>query len=103
MATVFQKQVWQKISLVPQGKITTYKILAKALGRPKASRAVAKALRKNPKLVQIPCHRVVRSNGEVGGYVKGVRGKVRLLRKEGVEIERAKVKDFNNRLYKFDL
>jgi O-6-methylguanine DNA methyltransferase len=71
--------------------VTTYKEVARALGKPRASRAVANALAKNPKLLKIPCHRVVRSDGKVGGYKLGSERKTELLVSEGVEIRNGKV------------
>jgi len=82
----FQARVLKLVAMVPKGKVTTYKELARALGRPRAYRAVANALARNPFPVKIPCHRVVRSNGEIGGYRLGPRLKVKLLAKEGVEV-----------------
>jgi methylated-DNA-[protein]-cysteine S-methyltransferase len=87
----FQDQVLRLVSKVPRGKVTTYKELARAVGRPKAWRAVANALAGNPHPVKIPCHRVVRSDGAVGGYRSGVRRKIELLSGEGVEIRERKV------------
>ena len=101
MATLFQRRIWQKIKLIPRGRVTTYKLLAESLGKPKASRALANILKKNPKLIKIPCHRVVKSNGKVGGYVKGVKTKIKLLKKEGINIEKFKIKDFKKNLFKF--
>ena len=69
--TEFQIKVWKEISKIPQGKTKSYKEIAIAIGRPKSSRAVANACGKNPYPVVIPCHRVIRSNGEIGGYSTG--------------------------------
>lgn len=84
--TPFQKKVWQAISKIPKGKTLTYKELATKIGQPKAIRAVANAVGANPLVVQIPCHRVVRSDGTLGGYSGrgGVKTKKSLLRKEGI-------------------
>jgi len=71
---------------IPRGRVTTYKEVAKVVGRPKAWRVVAQVLARNPKLIEIPCHRVIKSNGEVSGYKLGVRKKIELLRAEGVEV-----------------
>jgi len=71
--------------------VTTYKELARALGRPRAWRAVANALARNPNPIKIPCHRVVRSDGKIGGYKLGVQRKARLLIEEGVEIRGEKI------------
>lgn len=87
----FQASVLELVSKVPKGKVTTYKELARALGRPRAWRAVANALAKNPSPVKIPCHRVIRSDGKVGGYKLGGKRKAELLLGEGVAIKRGKV------------
>jgi methylated-DNA-[protein]-cysteine S-methyltransferase len=81
--------VWKEIKKIPQGETRSYKQIAKAIGRPKSSRAVANACGKNPYPIIIPCHRVVKSNGSLGGYSgKGGRNKKReLLKKEGVFIK----------------
>ncbi len=87
----FRDRVLKLVAMVPKGKVTTYKELARAMGRPRSYRAVANALAKNPHPIKIPCHRVVRSNGEVGGYRLGVRRKVKLLVQEGIKIENGKI------------
>ncbi len=87
----FQSRVLKLVSTIPNGKVTTYKELARALGRPSACRAVANALAKNPHLVKIPCHRVVRSDGRIGGYKLGTLQKAKLLAAEGVEVINKKV------------
>ena len=86
--TDFQKKVWLEISKIPKGKTITYKELAIKLGKPKAYRAVANACAKNPLLEIIPCHRVIREDGKMGGYngKKGVKRKKRLLKSEGVKL-----------------
>ncbi len=71
---------------VPKGKVTTYRELAHALGT-KAYRAVGQAMNRNPELVSVPCHRVIKSNGEVGGYALGIDRKKELLKMEGVQVE----------------
>lgn len=79
------------VSKVPRGKVTTYKELARALGNPKAYRAVGNALAANPRQLKIPCHRVVRSDGGIGGYKLGVQRKTELLIRESVRVEDGKV------------
>ncbi len=79
------------VSKVPRGRVTTYKELARAAGRPRAYRAVANALAKNPHPIKIPCHRVVRADGKIGGYKLGARQKAELLAAEGVQIENGKI------------
>ena len=86
MATKFQKQVWDEINKIPLGKTITYKELAINIGKPNAVRAVANACGKNPNPVQTPCHRVIKSNGMIGGYSGdgGIEAKRILLAKEGI-------------------
>ena len=79
--TNFQRTVWKEISKIPFGETRTYKDLAIAIGKPNSSRAVANACAKNPYPVIIPCHRVIRSDGKLGGYsgVGGIKRKQKLL------------------------
>ncbi|MCC7160559.1 MGMT family protein [Candidatus Nomurabacteria bacterium] len=86
--TAFQKKVWEALLKIPKGKTITYKELAKNIGKPKAVRAVANAVGANPVPITIPCHRVIRSDGTLGGYSGkgGVKTKRALLIKEGVKI-----------------
>ena len=86
------KLIYTLLRNIPVGKVTTYKTLAAAAGNPKAARAVGNILNKNPNLVSVPCHRVIRSDGKVGGYSVGQQKKIELLRKEGVEICAGKVR-----------
>lgn len=81
----FADKVLRKLKNIPKGKVTTYSKLACSLGSPRAFRAVGNALHINPHPVIVPCHRVVRSNGEVGGYALGQKRKILLLKKEGVK------------------
>lgn len=66
--TKFQIKVWKFLKTIPRGTVTTYAKVAKAIGYPKAVRAIANAIGKNPNPIIIPCHRVIRSNGTIGGY-----------------------------------
>ena len=86
--TKFQIKVWNYLRKIPKGKVKTYKQVAKGIGMPKAARAVANACGKNPYAPKIPCHRVIRSDGGLGGYSGrgGIRQKLKLLRSEKVEI-----------------
>ena len=81
-ATAFQKQVWQALQQVPYGETRSYAQLAEALGKPKAVRAVASACARNPVALVVPCHRIVRSDGGMGGYRWGVERKEVLLERE---------------------
>lgn len=86
--TPFQKSVWVELLKIKKGTVITYKELAKRIGKPKAVRAVANAIRANPLPIKIPCHRVVRSDGAIGGYSGrgGIKTKRALLKKEGVRL-----------------
>ena len=86
--TKFQIKVWNYLKKIPKGKVKTYKQVAKAIGMPKAARAVANACGKNPYAPKIPCHRVIRSDGGLGGYSGrgGIKQKLKLLRSEKVVI-----------------
>ncbi|MFH1426957.1 MAG: MGMT family protein [Patescibacteria group bacterium] len=97
--TEFEKKVLNIIKKIPAGRVTTYKHLAKAIGRPKACRAVGNALNKNPWAPKVPCHRVVKSDGKIGGYAHGVSQKMKLLKKEGIVINKGKIIDFNKILF----
>jgi methylated-DNA-[protein]-cysteine S-methyltransferase len=81
MITLFQKKVYNIVKRIPKGRVLTYKEVAERLGNPKAYRAVGNALNKNHN-PQIPCHRVIKSNGSIGGYNKGADKKKALLKKE---------------------
>ncbi|PJC37252.1 6-O-methylguanine DNA methyltransferase [Candidatus Peregrinibacteria bacterium CG_4_9_14_0_2_um_filter_53_11] len=86
--TEFQKAVWRELSRIPKGTTITYAELAARIGRPKSVRAVANAVGANPLPVTVPCHRVIRTDGTLGGYSGpgGVTEKRRLLKAEGVDI-----------------
>lgn len=82
--TKFQVSVWNELMKIPMGETRTYKDVAKAIGHPNSSRAVANACAQNPHPIIVPCHRVIRSDGTLGGYsgVGGVEAKFRLLKRE---------------------
>ena len=86
--TKFQIKVWNYLKKIPKGETRTYLQVAKAIGKPKAHRAVANAVGKNPYPPKIPCHRVIRSDGSLGGYSGkgGIKIKLKLLRSEKVKI-----------------
>lgn len=95
------KKIYKKLLEVPEGKITTYGELAKAVGIKNGQRAVGKIMNKNPYPVIIPCHRVVKSDGKIGGYAYGQNVKIKMLTKEGVKIKDDKILDWENTLYRF--
>ncbi|MCX6814902.1 MAG: MGMT family protein [Candidatus Aenigmarchaeota archaeon] len=87
----FSEKVLGLTKKIPKGKVTTYSEMARALGNPKASRAVGNALNSNTRPDVIPCYRVVRNDGSVGGYSSGVEQKVSRLKKDGIEVRNGKV------------
>jgi AraC family transcriptional regulator of adaptative response/methylated-DNA-[protein]-cysteine methyltransferase len=88
--TAFQKRVWEELRRIPYGQTASYGEVARRIGRPTATRAVARACATNPAALVTPCHRVVRENGELGGYRWGVERKRQLLEKEkSVSLKRA--------------
>ncbi len=96
MVTEFQKRVYVLCRKIPLGKVTTYKEIGKALGKGQVYRAVGRALRENPFTPEVPCHRVVCSDGKIGGFKgktegKEVEEKIKLLKREGVEIINGKI------------
>jgi methylated-DNA-[protein]-cysteine S-methyltransferase len=95
------KKIYKKLLEVPKGKITTYGELAKAVGMKNGQRAVGKIMNKNPFPVIIPCHRVVKSDGKVGGYAYGEEIKSSMLTLEGIQIKNGKILDLENRIYRF--
>tara|TARA_B100000700_G_scaffold184751_1_gene203679 strand:- start:341 stop:676 length:336 start_codon:yes stop_codon:yes gene_type:complete len=84
--TKFQVKVWKYLRKIPYGEVKTYYQVAKGIGKPLAVRAVANAIAKNPYPLKIPCHRVIKSDGSIGGYSGkgGVKTKTFLLKKEGI-------------------
>ena len=88
--TSFQKKVWNTIQRIPYGEVCSYKWIAERIGNPKAVRAVGSAVGANPVSILRPCHRVIRSNGALGGYGGGLERKHQLLTLEGHSIEELK-------------
>jgi methylated-DNA-[protein]-cysteine S-methyltransferase len=86
--TVFQKKVWNELKKIPRGEVRTYKEIAIKIEKPKAARAVANACALNPNPIVVPCHRVIRSDGGLGGYSGpgGIKQKKDLLENEGLSI-----------------
>ncbi len=103
MEKKFDEQCYDLLREVPKGKVTTYKALADKLGS-KAYRHVGKVMNKNPysfnKKGDVPCHRVIGSNGELVGFASGLKNKTKMLKEEGVEIKNGKV-DLEKYGYKF--
>ena len=86
--TKFQLKVWNYLRKIPKGQVKTYKQVAVAINKPKAARAVGNACAKNPYAPKVPCHRVIRSNGALGGFSSpgGTKTKKKLLKKEGFSL-----------------
>ena len=80
--------VWNELKRIPEGEVRSYKEIAIAIGKPDSARAVANACGKNPSPIEIPCHRVIKSNGYLGGYSckGGISAKRKLLKKEGISL-----------------
>lgn len=87
-ATLFQRLVWEQLQTIPRGLTKSYSEVARAIGHPRAARAVARACATNPVAVAIPCHRVVREDGDMGGYRWGIARKQKLLKLERREAEK---------------
>jgi len=92
------KKAYDMLRQVPPGRVTTYGALAKAIGRPKASRLMGAIMRGNPLAPAVPCHRVVKSDGSIGGYSgsspENIQRKIETLESEGVRVRNGKVEDF---------
>ncbi|MBU1200861.1 MAG: MGMT family protein [Nanoarchaeota archaeon] len=120
MPTSFEEKIYSLLRQVPRGRVTTYGELAKA-AKTKAYRAVGRAMKsnpysfvrmdaknqndsraKNPYAPIVPCHRVVKSNGEIGGFAHGIKKKIEILKKEGVIVKNNKVVDFEKLLFSKD-
>jgi methylated-DNA-[protein]-cysteine S-methyltransferase len=90
VGTSFQKKVWKELKKIPYGETRSYKEIAHAIGHPQSARAVANACAKNPYAPTVPCHRVVRSDGNLGGYSAkgGIKKKAELLRLESQNVRK---------------
>lgn len=82
--TAFQMEVWRELEKIPYGQSSSYQAIATAVGRPRAVRAVGTAIGSNPISILIPCHRVLTSDGKLGGYAGGLDAKEQLLYTEGI-------------------
>ena len=91
MESLFKNHVFLVVSKIPKGSVMTYAGVARAAGKPRAARAVGNILNTNRDFKAVPCHRVVRSNGVVGGYVNGENQKVKKLVAEGVKIQQGRI------------
>jgi len=96
----FNQRCYKLLKKVPRGKVTTYAEIARAL-RSRAFRAVGQAMGRNPDAPRVPCHRVICSDGRLGGYSGGIKKKIKLLHKEGVLVENGRIKELKKHLYHF--
>lgn len=101
-AGISSKDVYNLLTKIPIGKVSTYGDIAAAIGHPKAYRAIGKIVANNPNPIIVPCHRVVKSSGELGGFMYGEKNKRELLEKEGIKIENGFVKNFQESRFIFE-
>ncbi len=94
------QKLYDLLNQIPKGKVTTYKALADRL-KTKGYRAVGQIVGKNPNAPIVPCHRVVKSDGALGGYAFGIEKKIEILASEGIEIRDGKVIDFTRKIFFF--
>lgn len=95
------QQVYKKLLQVPEGSVTTYLELANAVGLKNGQRVIGLIMKNNPFPVIVPCHRVVKSDGKIGGYAYGQNVKANMLKKEGIKIKNGKILDWNKTFYQF--
>jgi len=93
-ASISNEDVYTLLTEIPPGKVSTYGDIARALGRPKASRLIGSIIANNPNPISVPCHRVIKSNGEIGGFMYGQQKKREILEKEGIIFQGTFVKNF---------
>ena len=96
-----EEKIYYKLLQVPTGYVTTYGDLAKTINLKNGQRIVGQIMKKNPFPVIVPCHRVVKSNGTIGGYAYGIERKKYILSKEGLEFNNNKILDFKKTLFRF--
>jgi methylated-DNA-[protein]-cysteine S-methyltransferase len=100
LVNTFNQQCYELLKLIPAGNVVTYGDIADALGT-KAYQAVGNAMANNPDPIIVPCHRVVKSNGDIGNYALGIPKKIELLNSEGVCTKQGKIVDFKNVRFQF--
>jgi len=96
-----EEKIYQKLLQVPYGYVTTYGELAKSINLKNGQRVIGQIMKKNPFPIIIPCHRVVKSDGTIGGYAYGTKRKKHMLSKEGLKINDNKILDFEKNLFRF--
>lgn len=99
------KKIQKLLLLIPEGKVTTYGLMAKALGKPKSWRYVGSLLKGNPEPKKYPCYKVVKSDGKIGGYSgeNGQSEKIRLLEEDSVTIVKGKIVGFSSKIFNFSM
>lgn len=98
--SINSQKVYDLLSQIPKGKVTTYGEIAKKI-KTKAFRGVGQIVGANPNAPKVPCHRVVKSDGGISGYAFGVEKKIALLKSEGVTVKNGKIVDFEEKFYRF--
>jgi len=98
--TSFQSKCYEALKTIPSGNVISYGGLAGMIGRPNAHRAVGSAMNKNLFAPIVPCHRVVKSNGELGGFADDISIKIKRLQKEGVHVLNNRIVNFQSVLFK---
>ena len=98
---IVDQDVYVLLSKIPSGKVSTYGDIARALGHPKAARAIGRIIANNPNPISIPCHRVVKSNGEIGGFAYAEQMKRQILEKEGIKFQNRIVENFEEQRLSF--
>lgn len=101
LVSSFNQQCYDLLKLIPVGNVVTYGDIAHALGT-KAYQAVGNAMANNPNPIIVPCHRVVKANGDIGNYALGIHNKINLLSDEGVQTAEGKIVNFNSIRFQFD-
>ncbi len=96
-----EHRVYKKLLEVPRGKVTTYGELAKAVGLKNGQRTIGRIMKNNPNPVIVPCHRVVKSDGSIGGYGFGKDVKTNMLKIEGISIRNDKILDWDGKIFRF--
>ena len=96
-----ENKVYKQLCKVPKGKVTTYGELAKAVGLKNGQRAIGRKKKKNPYPGIVPCHRVIKSDGKIGGYAYGEKSKTKMLNREGIKIQNGKIIDFKKTVFRF--
>lgn len=101
----FSDQCYQLLKQVPKGRVTTYKIIANKLGK-KCYRLIGQIMAKNQNAPKVPCHRVVKSDGRIGGYMGDLKSKIdqkiTLLKQENIEVKDNKILNFKQKIYHFN-